>query len=125
MNSVKRLLTCFFIFGLSATAMATSLKIINHTGADIRIESLYNFCTGAIVLPSAPKYLKASEIFETPIKKVMHHYTVCGLGFCTSTAISVKEDREYVLDVDLQDGYLIRGTVFPDHWVGITSCEGI
>jgi hypothetical protein len=114
-------LSIFFCMNIEAT----TLTFINNTGYEVRIDSLYNACTGAIIQPVAPKFLKDKEFFKTPITKVMHHYSICAQGFCSSTAFAVKEDIDYVLAIDLEDGYLIRGTPLPNHWVGITTCENL
>lgn len=105
------------------SAFATDLSIVNKTGGDMRVASLMNSCGDFIVNEDKPVHLKDGESFDLKgIVPVMHHYKICGAGYCSSTAMGIKDDIHYVLEVVLEDGFLINGVPMPDHWVGNTEC---
>ena len=110
---------------VSRLAVATDLSVINNTGVEMRLDSLFNRCDGAIVSPDKPVVLKPGESFDLKnITPVMHHYKVCAVGYCSSTAMGISEDIHYRLEVVLEDGFLIDGVELPDHWIGNTKCPG-
>lgn len=117
-----------FLFGLMTllnlqTVMATDLVVVNKTNAQVRIDSLAHYCGDGIYITSEnPVWLAPEQTWEKKnITPVMHHYKICGLGFCSSTAMGIKDDIEYVLEIQLDD-FLINGVPKPDHWIGNTEC---
>lgn len=104
-------------------ANALDLTVTNHTGDVIRITQLRNKCVDFIVTEDKPIFLKVNEsyIFKKLIP-VIHTYTLCGSGFCSSSAMGFQNGTEkYTLDVVL-DGPYITGNQKPDHWVGNKDC---
>lgn len=119
---MKILLVILF---LTCPVFAVDLTVINHTGAEMRIANLFNRCDGNLISENNPYFLQPDEeVTFSNITPVMHHYTICGSGYCSSTAMPIQEDIHYILDVVLQDGFLIDGQPKPDHWVGKTKCPG-
>ncbi len=100
---------------------ATELVIINHTGAEMRIEHLQNKCDGFLVNTDKPIFIKQglSKVFT--VSPVIQTYEICGSGFCTQSAMGMKGASYYLLDVVIEEGY-ITGVAKPDHWVGNLEC---
>ena len=115
------ILTALFVSG---SALAVDLSIVNTSAVEVRLDSLFNRCDGAIVTPEKPVVLKPGESFDLKnITPVMHHYKICAVGFCSSTAFGIREDIAYRLEVVLDDG-IVNGIALPDHWIGNTKCPG-
>ena len=93
----------------TAAALSASLTIVNHTGLNtIRIKELSNKCDGFLVSSDKPIYLKPNESYTikqtTP---VVHTYTICGAGLCSSSAVGMVNDhKDYTLEVTLEGGML-------------------
>jgi hypothetical protein len=125
---VKSLLIFSLLFGYSVNAAeltivnAAELTIVNHTGADMRITQLRNRCDGFLITEDKPVYLKNNESYVVKkVTPVVQTYTICGSGFCSSSAMGMKKAAEYTLEA-VMDGRYISGKGIPDHWVGNLEC---
>jgi hypothetical protein len=115
------LATLFFAF----QGFAVDLTIVNHTGDLVQVKYLFNRCDGNLIAEDNPYYLQPNEeVTFSNITPIMHHYTICGSGYCSSTAMPIQDDIHYFLKVVLIDGFLIDGEPTPDHWVGNIKCPG-
>lgn len=111
------------LFLFSFTSQATELIFVNHTNEIARITFLSNKCLeSAIISDDNEISLKVNQsyIFKDLIP-VVHVYTICGSGLCTSSAIGFKDSKSYTLDINIKDG-IINGDAIPDHWVGNLEC---
>jgi hypothetical protein len=105
------------------TANATDLIITNHTGADIRVTQLRNKCQDFIITEDKQRIVKNNEgLLVKDIVPVVQTYTICGSGFCSSSAMGMKKSKEYVLEVTLDKDGMITGDGKPDDWVGNLEC---
>lgn len=111
------------MFLLAFSAKAADLTVVNHTGDDMRITQLRNKCVDFIVTEDKPIFLKNNETYTfKDLIPVIHTYTLCGSGFCSSSAMGFRNDtQKYTLDVVL-DGPYITGNQKPDHWIGNIEC---
>lgn len=108
---------------LACQANATDLVIMNNTGAEIRVTQLRNKCQDFIITEDKPHIIKKSSgLLVKGIVPVVQTYTVCGSGFCSSSAIGMKDADHYTLDVTLDEDGMITGNGVPDHWVGNLEC---
>lgn len=108
---------------ITSYSAATSLNILNDTRVSIRIDSLFNTCEGNLISEDQPVYLQPGEFYFIPkIIPIMHHYKICGNGYCEMTAMPIRDDIDYLLQVVLEDDFLVSGIPTPDHWVGNTDC---
>lgn len=112
----------FLAMLVGCSVNATELVFVNHSGYDARITQLNNKCDGTIIDSNNVVFLKNNE--EYVVKKttpVVHIYTVCGAGYCSDSAIGLKDSEKYVLEIVLKD-WMIDINPKPDHWVGNLDC---
>ena len=110
--------------GLISLQGANAAEIVfeNKTGAEVRIEEVRNKCNGYIISKKNQAVLQDGDvllILDTP--PVVHTYLICGSGFCSSSAIGMKKDEVYKVNIVL-DGPYISGKVTPDLWPGNINC---
>lgn len=118
-----KLLALISAFLFTFSADAAELTVTNNTGDVMRIAQLRNKCVDFIVTEDKPIHLGIGEsyVFKNIIP-VIHTYTICGSGFCSSSAMGFQNGTEkYVLNV-IMDGRYISGVQSPDHWVGNIEC---
>ncbi len=120
----KIFVPALFLALLTTAAEAASIRIVNLTGTQLRIADLHDLCGGTPVPRDTPVYLEDKEEFVAQdISLVMHHYRVCASGMCLYSPLGIKEDREYVLEVFLDDAGVVDSRPLPDHWVGNDTCQ--
>lgn len=101
---------------------AAELIIINHTEDQARITSLHNKCDNNLITEEKQIILNIGENYTIKnITPVVQSYTICGSGYCESSAIGMKNASEYTLEVVINGGY-ITGIPKPDDWVGNLEC---
>ena len=95
-------------------AEGAELKFTNKTDYTTRIVELRNKCDG---------YLTKEQVILAPgeswtVKQttpVIHTYTVCGGGLCSSSAFGLAEGSKYQLNLTTKGGMIDLESV-PDHW---------
>ena len=114
--------TVMFVF--MNKAVAANLFIENKTGAVIRIAHLRNKCIDDIVPESKPVYISAgAKAVFVDVLPVIHTYTICGSGYCTSSAVGFDDKTfDYTIVVTLGNPY-IRTNLIPDIWPGNIECK--
>lgn len=110
---MKHLLALLFI----QNASATTLEFVNHTGRPARINSLRNKCTGNMVTPDKPVFLRNGGKYIVETTNVVHTYEVCGNGLCSSSAIGIKNAERYILEITMVNG-MVDLISTPDDWKG-------
>lgn len=111
------------LIGLTwSLAKAADITVVNQTGADMRIAHFGNKCQGFIVPEDKPIRIKfgKSHTFKN-VSPVVQTYNICGSGFCSASAMGMKDSQSYNLIVTLDNG-MITGNAKPDHWVGNLEC---
>ena len=102
------------------SAQATEIVFVNHTGADAKLAALFNVCQGYLINSDKPVMLKDGDSFSLKTITVMHHYKICAVGYCSETAIQMKDDRTFQIEMVL-DGSVIDGKITPNQWGGPTN----
>jgi hypothetical protein len=116
---MRSLFFLLLFLALPTQVFAAKLVVRNATAETVRIDSLRNNCDGWYVAPRAPLSLApGAEFVLEKTTAVIHTFTVCGGGFCSNSAMGMKENRDYVLEVKFDDAGIIDGVPTPDHWVG-------
>jgi hypothetical protein len=103
-------------------AQAVDLEIVNDTGHPVRLDDLGTRCAPRLVTKENPIHIPVGGkvLFEDVIP-VVHTYTVCSMGFCSSSAIGFKKLKHYKLNVIIEDGQ-VSGKSIPEHFPGNIEC---
>ena len=117
---MKYLLAAILITG---TVQAATLEITNKTGYEMRIVMLHNKCDIFEIPKDKPVYLQPNEAYKVAgLTPVVQSIDVCGVGICMMSAIGMKKDMVYKVDIVLDQGF-IDYKATPDHWTGTnTKC---
>ena len=113
--------TTVFVFSnlIPGAVFAASLRLVNVSSEPVRIQTLGNQCDGYYVNYQKEVVLAPGEEFSLKeTTAVVHTYAICSGAYCSSAAMGMKGDLDYVLELYLEDGWLIGAIPIPDHWVG-------
>jgi hypothetical protein len=69
-----------------------------------------------VVPVDKPVYLRDGETARFEVPLVMHHYKICGSGFCSFSAVELSEGDAFTLEMKLLPGGVIDGTALPYQW---------
>jgi hypothetical protein len=96
---------------------AAQLTVVNKTKEIARIEKLSNRCQSEQVPDGKPIFLQPEEaVVFNNLKPVVQIYTICGSGFCSSSAMGMKKGQaSYTLEIIIKDE-LLDSQSKPDHW---------
>lgn len=117
---MKNLVWLLLLFSTSALA-STKVVFVNKTGSEVRLTGLSNSCVGEIISPETQLIIPSDQSLVVPLAiPIIHSYTVCGSGLCSSTAIGIAKGTRnlgrYIVEVTLDKSGAINSKEIPDHW---------
>ena len=121
MKNLGFTLLTLLIATIAVESNAATLELTNKTGYDMRITMLHNRCD--VFSIDDPVKLPPNKTFKVlNISPVVQSIEVCGVGICVMSAIGMKENIIYKVDIVLDQGF-IDYKATPDHWIGTnTEC---
>lgn len=109
-RSMNKLILALLV---STTAQAATLTIKNETTGIVKIAELHDKCKGALI--TTPERLEPGKslVFKS-ITPVVHGYTICAEGLCSSSAFGVRANQDYILHVTIKG--IVTITPEPESW---------